>query len=205
MKNELYFSLDIETDGPIPGPHSMLSFGLAAFERETGELADSYTANLRTLVGASMHPDTKKFWDENPKAFQATRENQRGVVEAMSDVVDWIKKLSQHHNSKAVCVAYPATFDFMFFYWYMIRFVGESPFGFQCLDMKSLAMGELGTPFRETAKRNFPKHWFAKNMPHTHHALDDAIEQGLMFINMMRDICPTEKESNVITGAFTPG
>jgi len=27
---ELYFSTDIETDGPIPGPNSMLSFGVVA-------------------------------------------------------------------------------------------------------------------------------------------------------------------------------
>ena len=28
---EVYVSTDVETDGPIPGPHSMLSFGSAAF------------------------------------------------------------------------------------------------------------------------------------------------------------------------------
>jgi hypothetical protein len=26
---DIYFSADIEADGPIPGPYSMLSFGLA--------------------------------------------------------------------------------------------------------------------------------------------------------------------------------
>lgn len=26
---DLYISADVETDGPIPGPYSMLSFGLA--------------------------------------------------------------------------------------------------------------------------------------------------------------------------------
>jgi hypothetical protein len=25
---DIYFSADIETDGPIPGPYSMLSFGI---------------------------------------------------------------------------------------------------------------------------------------------------------------------------------
>jgi hypothetical protein len=28
---EIYVSTDVESDGPIPGPHSMLSFGSAAF------------------------------------------------------------------------------------------------------------------------------------------------------------------------------
>jgi hypothetical protein len=30
-----------------------------------------------------------------------------------------------------------------------------------------------------------PKNWFDK-LPHTHIALDDAIEQGALFCNMMR-------------------
>ena len=28
---EIYLSVDVEADGPIPGPYSMLSFGIAAF------------------------------------------------------------------------------------------------------------------------------------------------------------------------------
>ena len=28
---EIYIRTDVKTDGPIPGPHSMLSFGLAAY------------------------------------------------------------------------------------------------------------------------------------------------------------------------------
>ena len=38
--------------------------------------------------------------------------------------VEWIKSL----KGKPVFVAYPAGFDFLFVYWYLIRFVGESPF-----------------------------------------------------------------------------
>jgi hypothetical protein len=31
-----------------------------------------------------------------------------------------------------------------------------------------------------------PKHWFDK-LPHTHVALDDAIEQGALFCNMLKE------------------
>lgn len=31
MTKEIYVSTDVETDGPIPGPHSMLSLGSAAY------------------------------------------------------------------------------------------------------------------------------------------------------------------------------
>jgi hypothetical protein len=31
---EIYISTDVEADGPIPGPHSMLSMGAAAFRED---------------------------------------------------------------------------------------------------------------------------------------------------------------------------
>ncbi len=49
---EIYVSTDIETDGPIPGPNSMLSFGSAAFTAE-GRLLSTFEANLEALPGAS--------------------------------------------------------------------------------------------------------------------------------------------------------
>ena len=33
---EIYLSVDVEADGPIPGPYSMLSFGIAAFSLAAG-------------------------------------------------------------------------------------------------------------------------------------------------------------------------
>lgn len=32
-----------------------------------------------------------------------------------------------------------------------------------------------------------PKHWF-DSLPHTHRALDDAIEQGALFCNMLAEL-----------------
>jgi hypothetical protein len=47
MKPEIYISTDVETDGPIPGPHSMLSFGSAACTPEQGALfCNMLKANL---------------------------------------------------------------------------------------------------------------------------------------------------------------
>lgn len=41
IKPSLYISVDIEADGPIPGPYSMLSFGAAVAGRQD---ADGFTA-----------------------------------------------------------------------------------------------------------------------------------------------------------------
>jgi DNA polymerase III alpha subunit (gram-positive type) len=100
----------------------------------------------------------------------------------MARYVTWIKGL----KGKPVFVAYPAGFDFLFVYWYLIRFVGESPFSHSALDVKSFAMAVLKTDYREATKRNMPKRWFDK-LPHSHVALDDAIEQGALFCNMLKE------------------
>src|SRR6202021_1255010 len=68
--DELYVSTDVETDGPIPGPHSMLSFASAAY-RSDKTLVSTFSANLETLPGASGHPDTMEWWKKNAETWSA--------------------------------------------------------------------------------------------------------------------------------------
>src|SRR5262249_45890257 len=135
---EVYISTDVETDGPIPGPHSMLSFASAAYLPDK-TLAGTFHANLETLPGAAGHPSPMSWWKEHAEAWAATRTDLQDPAVAMGNYVRWIKGLP----GKPVFVAYPAGFDFLFVYWYMIRFVGESPFSFSALDIKTYAMAML--------------------------------------------------------------
>lgn len=177
--SEIYVSTDVETDGPIPGPHSMLSFGSAAYTADK-RLVATFSANLETLPGASGHPDTMAWWRTQPEAWASCRADLRHPAEAMPAYAAWLKSLP----GKPVFVGYPAGFDFLFVYWYLIRFAGESPFSFSALDVKSYAMAVLGTDYRKTVKRNMPRAWF-DDLPHTHKALDDAIGQGALFCNIL--------------------
>mgnify|MGYP001580968030 CR=1 FL=1 len=98
----------------------------------------------------------------------------------MRRYLEWLKNL---HGS-LVFVGYPSAFDFMFVYWYLVRFTGEKPFSQSALDIKTYAMAMLKTGYRKSIKRNMPKHWFDE-LPHSHQALEDAIEQGALFCNML--------------------
>ena len=73
---EIYISTDVETDGPIPGPHSMLSFASAAY-RADKRLIDTFSANLETLPGAAGHPQTMAWWEQHPEAWSRRAEVQR--------------------------------------------------------------------------------------------------------------------------------
>ena len=100
----------------------------------------------------------------------------------MQRYLAWLKALP----GKPVFVAYPAAYDFMFIYWYLIHFTGESPFSHSALDIKTFAMALLKKNYRDSTKRNMPKRWFDE-LPHTHVALDDAIGQGALFCNMLAE------------------
>ena len=79
---EIYVSTDVETDGPIPGPNSMLSFASAAY-RADKTLVDTFTANLDLLPGAAGDPKTIDWWRTQPDAWNACRSNLRDPAEAM--------------------------------------------------------------------------------------------------------------------------
>jgi hypothetical protein len=178
---EIYVSTDVEADGPIPGPHSMLSFGSAAFTPE-GQLLGTFGANLELLPDAAGHPETMAWWQKNQAAWDETRKDLRQPEEAMRDYVAWLKGLP----GRPVFVGYPVAYDFMFVYWYLMKFTGESPFSHSALDIKTFAMAMLRRPYRESTKRNMPRRWFPEAR-HTHVALDDAIEQGHLFANMLAE------------------
>lgn len=182
MAVEIYVSTDTETDGPIPGPHSMLSFGSAAYLADK-TLVSTFTANLEALPDATPDPKTMEWWQKHPEAWEACRRDLQPPDVAMRNYVTWLRELP----GKPVFVGYPVAFDFMFVYWYLIRFAGHSPFSHSALDIKTLSMALLRKGYRDSTKRNMPAHWF-DDLPHSHKALDDAIEQGALFCNMLAEL-----------------
>ena len=179
---EVYVSTDVEADGPIPGPNSMLSFASAAFLADK-TLVGTFTANLETLPGAAGDPATMAWWRQHAEAYAATRNDTEPPARAMPRYVAWLKGLP----GKPVFVGYPAAYDFLFVYWYLIRFAGESPFSHSALDVKTFAMALLKTGYRDSVKRAMPRRWFDPAQGHTHVALDDALEQGALFCNMLAE------------------
>lgn len=185
MSNTIYVSIDIEADGPIPGINSMLSLGAAAFRLGSRTPIATFECNLHPLPEATPDPDTLKWWATQPDAFQYVTQNQQDPAEAMQAFKAWLQALPCPPRERPTFVGYPATYDFMFTYWYMVRFTGfPVPFGFSGLDIKTLAAAKLGVEYHQATKRNMPQKWFEGSPPHTHKALDDALGQGILFINI---------------------
>jgi 2-polyprenyl-6-methoxyphenol hydroxylase-like FAD-dependent oxidoreductase len=179
---DIYISADIEADGPIPGPYSMLAFGLAVagtFDGTTFEARDPAALTFyRELKPVSEYYDPRAL-SVSGLDREALASNGSEPSEAMRDAAQWV--LDQATTLRPVLVGYPVVFDWMFLHWYFVRFVGQSPFGFgSALDIKTIYQQKARVTFDSASRDKLPPE-LSSQRSHTHNALDDAIEQAEIF------------------------
>jgi len=185
-RSTLYISVDVEADGPIPGPFSMLSFGAAVCGR-FGAGGFTPLDPTRQTFYRELRPISPDFVPDALAVSGLDRDhlsaNGADPEQAMADLRAWVAEICG--GDKPIAVGYPVCYDWMFLYWYLIRFGGHSPFGHSgCMDMKTMFSVKSGRSIAFVGKRSMPKH-LLPDRPHTHNALDDAIEQGELFANLM--------------------
>jgi hypothetical protein len=180
--NDIYISADIEADGPIPGPYSMLAFGLAV-----AGTFDGTTFEARDPAALTFYRELKpisEYFDQDALSVsgldrEALARNGSEPLDAMRDASQWV--LKQAATFRPVLVGYPVVFDWMFMHWYFVRFVGESPFGFGgALDMKTIYQQKARVTFDAASRNKLPPD-LSSERAHTHNALDDAIAQAEIF------------------------
>ncbi|MFZ0970098.1 MAG: hypothetical protein WAN13_17635 [Candidatus Acidiferrales bacterium] len=183
---DAYFSADVETDGPIPGPFSILSFALVYAGLFDGRHFQRPTNYTQTIY-KELKPISENFEPEalRVNGLDRTRLCLQGESpeKAMSESCRWVRTIAG--AAQPVLVAYPLSFDWSWLYWYFIRFSDEgSPFAYsRCFDIKTALAVKASIPISEAGRSQIdpslrPKH------PHTHHAVDDAIAQAEIFANV---------------------
>lgn len=184
---DVYFSADVETDGPIPGPFSMLSFALVyagAFDGERFTKPANYEQHFYTEI----KPISDNF---DPEALRVNGiDRQRLLRQGQSPEIvmraasAWVQHVAG--TGKPVLVAYPLSFDWSWLYWYFIRFSSESPFNYsRCFDIKTAFAIKAHLPIAD-AGRSRLEFTLRPHRSHTHHALEDAIEQAEIFANVFQ-------------------
>lgn len=174
---EIYVVTDIEADGHIPGPSSMLSLGSVAVTGE-GHKVGTYTFNLTPLPDAAPVPKVMAWWKAHPEAWAACNENQVAPEMALPEYATWLEGLP----GKPVFVAWPSAYDYMFAAWYLHRFAARCPFGHSALDTKTLAMAYAGKGYLESGPL-VAKVLGRKKNPHI--ALPDAELEAEMFLALL--------------------
>ncbi len=178
MKKEIYISVDIETDGPIPGDYSMMSFGACvvgspeiSFYRELKPISDKFIPETVAVPGLNRDQLIKTGVDP---------------AIAMQEFVLWLSDTCGQ-TACPIFIAFNATFDWMFINWYLIHFVGNNPFGISGWDIKAYYAGiTRSNSWSDTSKKKMNKR-FLSPRPHTHNALDDAREQAEIFMRLREE------------------
>jgi len=180
---DFYFSADVETDGPIPGPYSMLSFALVGIGVSDGKTLSS-ASGKREIFYRELKPISKKFQTEalliNGLDRDRLLRDGHAPEIAMKDAFQWVKTVAG--DNSPVLVAYPLAFDWTWLYWYFVNFCDcGSPFGYsRCYDIKTAFAVKNRLPISEAGRSKLPAHLRAVHQ-HTHHAVDDAISQAEIF------------------------
>jgi len=186
-KPEIYVSIDIETDGPVAGINSMLSLGAAAFVDDPVTPLDEFYDKLAPLFGMVSNPETMKWWETQTEAYAEATRNPSAPHEVVAAFNIWCEKLSS--DGKLIAVAWPAAFDFPFVNYYMHAFLGKNPLGFACLDIRSYANGLMKEANYYGLKEEEVRHVVGeidKTDLRPHFAIDDAIEQGRLFMALRK-------------------
>ncbi len=175
---EQFISVDVEADGPVPGPFSMLSLGAVAVD----DPALTFYAELRPIA------DT--FDSEALAVSGLDRDRLKGqgqpLKEAMRAFGDWIADASD--GRQPVFVAFNAPFDWAFVNHYFVQYASGNPFGHSALDVKAYYMAAFKkTRWSDTIKPKLDPS-IRPTAPHTHNALDDAIEQAELFRNIRKHV-----------------
>lgn len=183
---DVYFSADVETDGPIPGRFSMLSFGIVRAGTFDGRRFERPRTYDRTFY-AEMRPISDRFEPEALRVNGLDRDRllREGSdpVSAMAGAAQFIREASG--EGRPVLVAYPLSFDWSWLYWYFVAFhAGGSPFDHsRCFDIKTAFAVKARLPISSAGRSKLPD-MLASARPHSHNALDDAIEQAEIFANV---------------------
>jgi hypothetical protein len=185
---DAYFSADVETDGPIPGPFSILSFGLVYAGTFDGQLF-TRPQNYDQTFYRELKPISEDF---QPEALRVNGLDRNRLLKegknpksAMTEASRWI--LDVAGTARPVLVAYPLSFDWSWLYWYFIRFSADgSPFNHSlCFDIKTAFAVKAGIPIAEAGKSKLLPSLRPRSR-HTHHALEDAVEQAEIFANIFQ-------------------
>ncbi len=179
---DVYFSADVETDGPIPGPFSMLSFALVVAGTFDGERFTT-PCDPPTLY-VELKPISDRYEAEALRVNGLDRsrlslEGEAPTV-AMGRAARWVRECAG--TATPVLVAYPLSFDWTWLYWYFVQFsdIG-SPFNHsRCFDLKTAFAVKARQPIAASGRESLPIELRPQSR-HTHHALDDARAQAEIF------------------------
>jgi hypothetical protein len=164
-----YIVVDVESDGPIPGDYSMISFGAVLVDE-----------NPERTFYAKLKPISDKYDPESLAISGFSREQTLEFddpAEIMLAFEEWIKTNSK---GRPVFISDNNGFDWMFICWYFHHFIKRNPFGFSSRRLSDLYCGLVKDTFAQW------KH--LRKTVATHNPVDDARGNAEVLLHMKKEM-----------------
>ncbi len=163
--------VDIESDGPCPGMHSMVCFGAviveAGFQRtfyaQLKPISETYIPEALAISGFTRE-ETMKFPDPR---------------DAMQNFEIWLQK-NIPHGKRPIFWSDNNGYDYSFMNYYFWHQLGRNPFGWSSANMGSFYKGQVGDLHAKF------KH--LRDTKHTHHPVDDAKGNAEALLKMFNQL-----------------
>jgi ribonuclease T len=153
MPDTVFFSVDVEASGPVPGLYNLVSIGAVPVSGAGGAWKpedDRFYVELKPIGG--------RFDREAMAVHGIPRERLEAegtqAETAMRRLSEFVSGRVRRGAERAVFVGHNVGFDWSYISYYYTLFNLTNPFGYKSLDIKSLAMGRLGIGWFETGKEN---------------------------------------------------
>lgn len=171
LTREVFISVDVETSGPIPGEYSLLCIGASSVEDDSLTFECMLKPINSNAIPAAM--------EVTGLSLDKLKQDGTPPSDAMRQFRDWLSQVSEP-NGTPVFVGLNASFDWSFVNYYFHRYLGDNPFGFAALDIKSLFMGASGCDWQSTRSSKIAA-VLRPTLHGTHDALHDALYQAEIF------------------------
>lgn len=165
----MLFVVDIESDGPVPGLYSMISFGAVMVDND---LNKTFYGKVAPLPGADRKEEAAAISGVSLEEHQ-TYESPELV---MLRFADWVQKTNK--NGRPVFVSDNPAFDWQFINWYFHKFVGNNPFGFS-----ARRIGDFYCGLRKDYFANWKQ---LRKTKHDHNPVNDAIGNAEALMSMAK-------------------
>jgi DNA polymerase III epsilon subunit-like protein len=163
-------SVDVETAGPNPADYALLSIGACTLTQPR----ETFYAELKP-VSEKVDPGALEVHKLDLGRLAVEGLDPKSGLESMAY---WLKNTILDERGP-LFLGFNSPFDWMFLNDYFHRFLGFNPFGHSSLDIKSFVMGLKRVPWASTSMKTLT------DKPLRHNALEDAIDQANLFINLL--------------------
>lgn len=187
-KPTIYCSIDIECDGANLIKNSCIMVGMA-FSKPLDQITNYDTEWDYCLYKKewciAKEPGTveevecmEQFWSQNQECYKYIKDNQQSLEIVTSNISGFIKGLEDGYSIKYI--ASPTSYD-LAWYKYIMALNNQPDYGHTaiCISTMLKVADYLGIK-REVLNKEIR----TENLPHTHFAEDDALEQLYIFLKL---------------------